>query len=154
MLDGIDFAILIWLIIAALSGVGEMLSGTLFLLPFVGGAIVAAVLAAVGVDTVWVLAVFAVISLGSLVALVRLALPSKTLPSSVRAGGGRYIDALGLVTTEVERGTAGRVRVESESWRAHSLTDEPIAAGVRVRVVDIRGNALVVQPVSTETDSR
>ena len=154
MLDGIDFAILIWLVVAALSGVGEMLSGTLFLLPFVAGAIVAAFLAAVGVETVWVLAVFAVISLASLLTLRRLAVRPKTQTTLQRAGGGRYIDAVGMVTTGIEGGGAGRVRVESESWRARSFADEQIAAGVEVRVVDVRGNALIVQPVSTDADSR
>jgi hypothetical protein len=48
MLDGIDVAVVIWLALAALSGVGEMLSGTMFLLPIVAGAIVAAALAAFG----------------------------------------------------------------------------------------------------------
>ncbi len=50
MLDVIDVAVVIWLALAALSGVGEMLSGTMFLLPIVAGAIVAAALAALGVD--------------------------------------------------------------------------------------------------------
>jgi len=145
MLDGIDIAVLVWLVLAALSGIGEMMSGTLFLLPIVAGAIVAAILAALGVDVMWVLVVFALISVSSLVWLRRLALQSDTGPSTVRAGASRYVDAIGLVTAEIATSGAGRVRVETESWRALSTANESIAAGAEVRVTAVRGNALIVE---------
>lgn len=147
MLDAIDFGIVLWLVVAALSGLGEMMSGSLFLLPFVIGAIVAAVLAAVGVDMVWALVVFSAISLLSLFLLRRFAVLSESDPSPVRLGGSRYVDAIGQVIADIGESSAGRVRVETESWRALSNTAEPIAAGEQVRVVEVRGNALIVEPV-------
>ncbi len=147
MLDGIDIAVVVWLVLAALSGIGEMMSGTLFLLPIVAGAIVAAVLAALGLEMVWVLVVFAVISVSSLVWLRRLAVHSDPEPSPVRAGASRYVDAIGLVTADISTLGAGRVRVETESWRALSVADEPIRAGSQVYVIEVRGNALVVEPI-------
>ena len=147
MLDSIDMAVVIWLVLAALSGVAEMMSGTLFLLPIVAGAIVAAVLVALGVEMVWVLVVFAAISVSSLVWLRRLAVLADAEPSVARVGATRYVDAVGLVTADIAALRAGRVRVENESWRALSITDEPIAAGAQVRVIEVRGNALIVEPI-------
>ncbi|MEA2003121.1 MAG: NfeD family protein [Actinomycetota bacterium] len=147
MLDGIDVAVVIWLVLAALSGVGEILSGTLFLLPIVAGAIVAAVLAAFGVETVWVLVVFVVMSVSSLVWVRRLAVLSDTGSPLAGVGASRYADAIGLVTADINASRSGRVRVETESWRALSTVDEPIAAGAQVRVIEVRGNSLIVEPI-------
>lgn len=145
MLDGIDIGVVLWLVVAAMAGIGEMLSGALFLLPLAAGALVAAVLAAAGVDTIWVLVVFATLSVTVLVWLRRYAKLTTSLPTSRRAGAGRYVDAIGIVTADVSRLEAGRVRVETESWRALPVADEVIAAGSRVRVVEVRGNALIVE---------
>jgi membrane protein implicated in regulation of membrane protease activity len=147
MLDAIDFGIVLWLVVAAMSGLGEIVSGTLFLLPFTIGAFVAAGLVALGVDMVWALVVFAVISVSSLVWLRRFAVGGAAESAPNRAGGGRYIDAIGLVTEDIVGASAGRVRIETESWRARSSDGESISAGVKVRVVLVRGNALIVEPV-------
>ncbi len=147
MLDSIDITVLVWLVLAAVSGVGEMMSGTLFLLPIVAGAIVAAVLAALGVEMMWVLVVFGVISVSSLVWLRRLALHSDAEPPAVRAGASRYVDAVGVVTADISTLRAGRVRVEAQSWRALPVTDEPIVAGAQVQVIEVRGNALIVEQI-------
>ncbi len=145
MLDAIDFGLLIWLIIGSMAGVAEMLTGTLFLLPFTIGAIVAAVLTAVGVDMVWAMVVFAVISIASLILLRRFAAHDDATGPRVNAGGGRYLDAIGVVTTDIAGESFGRVRIETESWRSLSHSGQPIAAGTKVRVVEVRGNALVVE---------
>jgi membrane protein implicated in regulation of membrane protease activity len=147
MLDGIDIGVVIWLAVAAITGIGEMLSGAFFLLPLAAGAIVAAILAALGVDTVWVLIVFAVISVTVLIWLRRYARRSDAVPLSRHAGAGRYVGAVGVVTDDVVSPGAGRVRVETESWRALAVGNERIEAGSQVRVVEVRGNALIVEPV-------
>ncbi len=151
MLDAIDFQIVLWLVVAALSGFGEIMSGTMHLVPFVVGALFAAILAALGVDMAWALVVFAAISATSLVWLRRFAIRSNREPPSARIGGVRYVDAVGVVTADIVGSSAGRVRVETESWRALSKTDEPLAAGARVRVTEVRGNALIVVPYEPTT---
>jgi membrane-bound ClpP family serine protease len=40
----------------------------------------------------------------------------------------------------------GRVRVETENWRA-TTDGDPIPEGVEVRVVEIRGTRMVVEPM-------
>lgn len=152
MLDAIDFGLLLWLVVATMAGIGEMLSGAMYLLPFVIGALVAAVLVAVGADMVWSLVVFGLISLASLVLLRRLAIVGDSEPSTVRAGGARYAGALGVVTSDISSAGAGQIRIETESWRALGASDQKIAAGAKVRVVGVRGNAMVVEPQdATET---
>ena len=145
MLDAIDFGIVLWLVIAAMAGFGEIMSGTLFLLPVVIGAVIAAILAVLGVDTVWVLVVFGTISVASLVWLRKFAVRNDASPSTSRTGSLRYVDATGIVTAEISGSAAGRVRVETESWRALAKADESISAGAQVRVVEVRGNALIVE---------
>jgi membrane protein implicated in regulation of membrane protease activity len=146
MLDAIDFGLLLWLVIAAMSGVGELLSGTMLLLPFAVGALVAAGLVAVGVDMVWALVVFASISVATLLLVRRFALSPTNEPSTVRAGGSRYAGAIGVATSNIVPSGGGRVRIETESWRALTDSDKEIPVGAKVRVVQVRGNALIVEP--------
>lgn len=146
MLDGIDVGILIWLIVAGLSGFGEALTGTLFLIPFAIAALVAAVLVALGVDITWVLLVFGVVALGVLGWVMRYGARVNAEPPATREGASRYIDAQGSVIRDIEAETAGRVRLGAEDWRAISGSGDPIAVGTRVRVLQVRGNALVVEP--------
>ena len=146
MLDGIDLEILIWLVAGLLSGVGEVLTGTLFLWPFAIGALAAAVVAAMGAELFWVVTVFFVVTLLVLAIVFRLAISSNSEPPATREGAHRYVDALGLVTAEIAAPAAGRIRVGTESWRALSRSGELIDAGVEVTVVAVRGNALVVEP--------
>ena len=153
MLDGIDVEVLLWLVVAVLSGVGEMASGALVLLPFAIAAIVAAILAALGVEMVWALTVFAVISVTSLVVLRRFAFHEDLDSAPVRAGGGqRYVDAIGVVTSDIPATMSGRVRVETESWRAIAKDGGLIDEGTRVRVTEVRGNALIVEEASSSVE--
>ena len=41
----------------------------------------------------------------------------------------------------------GRVRMDTESWRATTPLDESIEPGVEVRVVEVTGARLVVEPL-------
>lgn len=147
MLDGIDIEVLLWVVVAVLSGVGEIASGAMVLLPFAIAAVVAGILAALGVEMVWALTVFAVISVATLIVLRKLAIQQSLDTAPVRAGGGqRYVDAVGVVTSDIPVAGAGRVRVETESWRAIEQDGEGLVAGTRIRVVEVRGNALIVRP--------
>ena len=70
---------------------------------------------------------------------------------SYAVGAKRYLNAVGTVTESVDRvaGT-GRVRVETELWRATTDADNVIEAGAEVKVVDVRGARLVVEPRAGE----
>jgi membrane-bound ClpP family serine protease len=46
----------------------------------------------------------------------------------------------------------GSVRMESEQWRATTDWDRVIEAGATVRVVEVRGTRLVVEPATADHD--
>jgi membrane protein implicated in regulation of membrane protease activity len=135
-----------WVIAAAILGIGEVASTGLFLAPFAGGALVAALLAAVGASTVISLAVFLVVSIVLLAGLRPIARAHLRQPARLRTGTAALI---GRTATVVERITSdeGCIKLEGEIWRARPYDeDEVIEPGEHVHVIEIRGvTALVTQ---------
>lgn len=138
----------VWLGAAVILGIGEMITAGLFMLPFAIGAVAATVLAFFNV-AVWLqLLVFLLTSIAALWGMRRFAWRDNEPQHPV--GAKRYIDALATVTEVVDRvGGTGRVRLDTEQWRATTDLDEAIAAGTEVKVVDVRGARLVVVPRAT-----
>ncbi len=136
----------VWFIAAAVLAVGEMLTAGFFLLPFAAGAVASGVLALTGVGVVIQLITFAVVSLLSLYLLQRFArkdIHGELLP----VGAARYIGASALVTETINRVRGeGMVRMGTESWRATTDGDAEIPVGTEVRVIEVRGARLVVEP--------
>ncbi len=136
----------IWVIGAAALGVGEMLTAGFFLLPFALGAVAAAILAFANVSVPIQVGVFIGASILSLWGMQRFAWREREVVHAV--GAKRYVDARATVTEAINRldGT-GRVRLDTEQWRATTVGDEMIAVGTEVRVVDVTGARLVVEPL-------
>ena len=136
----------VWFVAAALLAVGEMLTAGFFLLPFAAGAVAAGILALTGVGVAVQLITFAVVSLLSLYLLQRFArkdIHGELLP----VGAARYIGASALVTETVNRVRGeGMVRMGTESWRATTDGDAEIPVETEVRVIEVRGARLVVEP--------
>ena len=145
MPSGAELEIGFWLLIAVLGVIGEILTGSFFLVPFAIGAAAAAIAAALGAGLPWVLGLFLIVSVSSLLWLRRLALRSEAEAPSIQAGAGRYIDAVGRVTVDIDAAGQGRVRIQGQTWRAHAADRRPIPAEAEVRVVEVRGTALVVE---------
>ncbi len=76
-------------------------------------------------------------------AFARLAL--KAHRGRVVTGSEGLLDEQGLVSSGIEVGAPGKVRLHGEIWNAES--DVPVAAGDRVRVVRVDGMTLRVEPV-------
>ena len=136
----------IWVIGAASLGVGEMLTAGFFLLPFAIGAVAAAILAFANVAVPIQIGVFIGASIISLWGIKRFAWRSQEPVHSI--GAKRYMDARATVIEKIDRvaGT-GRVRLDTEQWRATTTLDETIEAGVEVKVIDVTGARLVVEPM-------
>jgi membrane protein implicated in regulation of membrane protease activity len=136
----------LWLIAAAILGVGEVASTGLFLGPFAGGALVAAVVSALGAGAIITWALFLVVSVVLLAGLRPIARAHRRQPAALRTGTAALVGRTGTV---VERISAdeGCVKLDGEIWRARSYTeDEVIEPGSRVHVIEIRGvTALVAQ---------
>jgi len=145
--DDIEVWRWVWLGAAVFLGIGEMVTAGLFMLPSAIGAVVAGALALFEV-AVWLqVMAFIVVSIAALIGLRGFA--RRSSEPSYPVGAKRYADAQGMVVEPVDRiaGT-GRVRVETEIWRATTDQDEVIAIGTEVRVIDVRGARLVVAPKS------
>lgn len=137
----------VWLVAAAALAIGEMVTAGFFLLPFAVGAGAAGILAIVGASIPSQIVTFVVVSVLVLWLLQRFArkdLHGELLP----VGAARYMGALAVVTEDVNRvhGT-GMVKMGTEVWRATTDGNDDIEIGAEVRVVEVRGARLVVEPV-------
>ena len=137
---------LLWLILAVVFGVGEILTLGFFLAPFAGGAAVAAVVSAAGAPTAAALAVFLVIAIGLLLALRPLARAHRRLPPSIRTGTAALVGKQAMVLERIANGEGvGCVRLDGEVWTARAYDDdETFEAGTRVQVIEIRGATALV----------
>ena len=133
-----------WIVLAAVLGVGELLSLSFFLAPFAGGALVAALVELLGGSLGVSMAAFLVASAVLLAALRPLARAHLRTPPAIRTGTEALV---GRSATVLERltGDGGSVRLEGEVWTARPFDeDEVIEAGARVVVMEIRGATALV----------
>ena len=135
----------VFLIGALVLFVGEILTAGFFLLPFAIGSAISAVLAFLGVPPAVNLVAFLIISGIALVALQRYTDTDDDQPA---VGANRYADKLGTVLVPVSRSKGtGRVRVETENWRASTDLSDEIPEGAEVQIVEVRGTRLIVEPI-------
>ena len=134
----------IWLIAAAVFGVGEIATTSFFLAPFAGGALVAALIAAVGAGAVISWAVFLVVSLVLLLGLRPIARRHLKQPARLRTGTAALVGRQATVLERVGM-DAGCVRLDGETWTARPYDEDDVyEPGVRVQVVEIRGATALV----------
>ena len=136
----------IWLIAAAIFGVGEIATLGFFLAPFAGGALIAALVAAGGAGTAVSWVAFLVVSVILLAALRPLARSHRKMPPQLRTGTAALVGRTGLVIERIVNDEGvGAVRIEGEVWTARAYDeDEIIEAGKRVHVIEIRGATALV----------
>src|SRR5687767_8078068 len=107
----------IWLVIAVVFGVGEVMTAGFFLGPFAVGALAAALVSALGGGLVVSGLVFLAISTAVLVGLRPVARRHMHTPAQLRTGTAALV---GHTATVVERVSedAGCVKLEGEVWTA------------------------------------
>jgi membrane protein implicated in regulation of membrane protease activity len=152
MTDSVIWAA-IWLAAAATFGMGEILiAGSFFLAPFAAGALAAAVVSLLGsVLLSWV--AFLVVSMGAFFAMRPLANRlDANAPDVTGIGANRLIGTEGIVLTPIPGtpGDAGMVRVATEEWRADTRPGVALAAGTKVRIIEVQGTRLLVEPVGID----
>ncbi|HWW89689.1 MAG TPA: NfeD family protein [Solirubrobacteraceae bacterium] len=139
---------IIWLVAAAVLGVGEMHQGGFYLAPFALGAALAAIVSLLGVGTALSAIVFLLASAVVFGTLRPVARRHRRLPPSIRTGAAALIGRPGIVLERIANDEGvGCVKIDGEVWTARSYADgEVIDVGQRVEVVEIRGaTALVMQ---------
>jgi membrane protein implicated in regulation of membrane protease activity len=138
---------ILWLLAAALLGIGEMHSGGLYLLPFAIGAALAAAVALLGVGALLSGILFIATSLVVVGALRPVARRHRHMPAAIRTGAAALIGHHAMVLERIANDEGvGCVRIDNgEVWTARSYTeDDVIEAGERVEVVEIKGATALV----------
>lgn len=146
----------IWLLAAVVFGVGEMAAaGSFFLAPFALGALVAAILAFVGVSLGIEWAVFLGVSIVSFLAMRPLARRLDQDNRSAGIGANRLLGQRAQVTEAIGNGhLPGMVLLGGEHWRAETADGSEIAVNTPVVITDIRGTRVVVTPRDDGDQSR
>jgi membrane protein implicated in regulation of membrane protease activity len=136
---------IVWLILAAVLGVAELLTVTLTLGLLAVAAAVAGVVGAAGVPVPFQIVAF-VVAAGAGLGLVRpIALRHLKQPA-LRTGTAALVGRSALVQQEVN-GHGGRVRIGGEEWSARSYDETlVIPAGATVDVIQIEGATALVYP--------
>lgn len=140
---------IIWLIAAVGFGIGEAaVAGSFFLLPFAAGAAGAAIASFAGAPVLLSWVVFAIVSGGSFVLLRPLANKLDIdLPDPLGFGANRLVGHPGTVIRAIGTGDrTGQVRVGGEVWTAVTEDGTALEAGSAVKIVEVRGNRVVVAP--------
>lgn len=138
----------VWLGIAIVLGVGELLSLDLIMAMLAAGALVGMVVAFAGAD----FPIQALAAAGTSLATLALVRPSlvKRLHAGpeLSLGHGKLIGTQGLVTQRITGLETGRVRLGGEVWSASPYDDTlSIEPGETVEVYEIRGATAFVHPL-------
>jgi membrane protein implicated in regulation of membrane protease activity len=137
---------IIWLILAAVLGVAELVTVTLTLGLLAVAAGAAAVVGAFGIPVPFQILTF-VVAAGAGLGLARpIAVRHLKQPPPLRTGTAALVGRRALVLREVN-GHDGRVRIGGEEWSARSYDETlVIAPGTTVDVIQIEGASALVYP--------
>ena len=135
---------MLWVLLAVILAVGEVMSLSLFLAPFAVGALFGAAADLAGASDAVAVIVF-LVSSGLLFGFVRpIARRHMRTPAQLRTGTAALVGKTALVTERVDA-NAGAVKLEGEVWTARPyVPDEVIESGNRVHVVEIQGATALV----------
>ncbi|TWP50501.1 NfeD family protein [Lentzea tibetensis] len=137
---------LIWLVVALVLAIAEILTLTAVLGLFAVAALVTAGTAAIGVPVAGQLIAFAVVSAAGVVLVRPWAHRAMLEPRLERFGIDALVGSSAHVLQEVS-GHAGLVRIGGEEWSARAYDDSiVIPAGATVDVLQINGSIAVVYP--------
>jgi membrane protein implicated in regulation of membrane protease activity len=139
---------IIWLIVAAVLGVAELLTVTLALGLLAVAAVAAGVVGAAGLGLPAELGAFAVVAAAGLGIVRPIAMRHVKQPPSLRTGVAALVGKTGVVVEEVNGHDGnGRVRIGGEVWTSRSYDEfTVIPVGARVDVLQIEGVTALVYP--------
>ena len=137
---------IVWLIVAAVLGVAELLTTTLAFGLIAIAAVVAAVVGVFHLDLAVQLAAF-VLAAGAGLGFVRpIALRHIKQPPALRTGTAALVGRSAIVLEEVTE-HRGRVRIDGEEWSSRAYDESlVIPVGTKVDVMQIHGATDLVYP--------
>ena len=136
----------VWLIVAAVLGVAELLTTTLAFGLIAIAAVAAAVVGAFHLSFALQLVAFAVAA-GAGLGIVRpIAIKHVKQPPALRTGVAALVGRSAIVLEEVTE-HSGRVRIDGEEWSSRPYDESlVIPVGTKVDVMQIKGATLLVYP--------
>lgn len=145
-------AVAVWLLVAILLVVAELLTLAFVALYFAVGAVGAAIAGGLGANVGIQLAVFGIVSLASLLLTRRPLRRALGRTPTVVSNAPTVVGKRAVVTRPILEGPGqrGQVRVGTEEWSARGESENAIVEGTTVEVVAIDGVSLVVRPVATD----
>ena len=137
---------IVWLIVAAVLGVAEVLTMTFALGLIAAAAVVAAVVGAFHIGLAWQLAAF-VVAAGAGLGVVRpIAIRHLKQPPPLRTGAAALVGRSAIVVEEVTE-HSGRVRIDGEEWSSRPYDETlVIPVGTKVDVIQIKGATALGYP--------
>jgi membrane protein implicated in regulation of membrane protease activity len=126
----------------------ELVAPGLVVLPFGIGALVASVAGFLGAAPAVQAVVFLVVSAAAFAALRPLARRLNRAGEDDGVGARRLVGAHAVVLEHIRPGETGLVRVDREEWRAESAEGSALSPGAAVRVVEVRGTRVLVEPAA------
>ena len=136
----------VWFVLAALLGAGELLTLTLFIGPIALAAVLAGFVSLAGGGAAVQIVVFLIAALASLWLLRPIARRHLRTPASLRSGTAALPGTKAVVLERVDA-VGGRVKIGGEVWSARAFFDGQVyEPGARVEVAKIEGaTALVIE---------
>jgi len=140
----------LWLTLAVLLGVAEILSMDFVLIMIAIGAVAAAVVAALLPSELWWLQIL--VAAGVSIGMLVLARPTlmrhvNQLPG-YRSSTDKMVGSSGVATSDIT-GAGGEIKVDGQTWTARVYTPETvISKGTEIEVYEIDGAIAVVYPAN------
>ena len=138
---------IVWLIVAAVLGVAELVTLTFAFGLIAVAAVVAAVVGVFHLDLAAQLAAFVVAAGAGLVFIRPIAIRHIKQPPALRTGTAALVGRSAIVLEEITEHN-GRVRIDGEEWSSRPYLDESlvIPVGTKVDVMQIKGATVLVYP--------
>ena len=138
---------IVWLIVAAVLGVAELVTLTFAFGLIAVAAVVAAVVGVFHLDLAAQLAAFVVAAGAGLVFVRPIAIRHIKQPPALRTGTAALVGRSAIVLEEITEHN-GRVRIDGEEWSSRPYLDESlvIPVGTKVDVMQIKGATALVYP--------
>lgn len=143
---------IIWLIVAALLIIVEVLTQMVWTLCLAIGCIVALLLSLSGIDAIWQIVTMAAASVVAFLWLMPVFQKwheesRKREKRDDRTGMDALLGRHAIVTEEIQPGKLGRARIDGDNWQVRSSDTQTIKCGSEVVVTSYDSIVLHVQPL-------
>ncbi len=142
-----DLMIIIWFAVIIVAAIIEINTMDLASIWFSAGALVAFILALVGLNPFVQIAIFLVVSLMLLIS-IRPIVKNYLKTNIISTNTDRLVGKVAICTKDINMGERGEVKIDGKYWLAVSSCDEDILIDDKVEVLAIEGVKLIVDIIS------